>query len=375
MTTPSRPHSWTPLTEAPLNGGPDPARLVRSFLTPVDDFFVRNHGDVPRGDAAAWRVEVATPGTPPRSLGLAELLALGPFVRVPATIQCAGFRRMELHRFREVPGELLWDGEPVATAEWGGVRLADVLRALGVDPDTARSGGAHLAFEGADTVERDGQRFGYGGSIPLADAIDRGALLVTEMNGAPLTAEHGGPLRVVAPGIIGARSVKWLTRLALQDVPSDNYFQARAYKRLPEPGAPVEAWRAAEPLNALPVNALIATPRAGERVTDGPLSIEGIAWTGHPGGITRVEVSIDGGAAWSEAELLDPPRHGAWQRWRLEWTPPAGAPVTIVARATDAGGATQPPDAAPLWNAKGYLNNAWARVVYGGPVEPPVVLP
>src|SRR6185503_2817348 len=89
---------------------------------------------------------------------------------------------------------------------------------------------AHVAFDGLDRVTRHDHTFDYGGSIPIEKAQRAEVLLADEMNGAPIPAIHGFPLRAVVPGYIGARSVKWLSRIHLQASPSDNYFQARAYR-------------------------------------------------------------------------------------------------------------------------------------------------
>jgi sulfite oxidase len=352
----SRPHDWTPLTTEPLNGGPHPTELAGSFHTPTSRFFVRNHGPVPAVDPVAWRLRVGGLVARPLEFTLADLPGRFAVVRRPVTIQCAGFRRTGLSRVAPIPGELPWSEEPVGTAEWEGVRLADLLAEAG-----PTAGARHVAFEGCDVVEREGKRFGFGGSVPLDEVARHGVLLATAMNGAPLSAEHGWPLRVVAPNVIGARSVKWLTRIELRDTPSDNYFQARTYKRIETPAPPPEAWSAAPPLGRLPVNSIIGRPGDGQAVPAGAVRVTGFAWTGADAGIARVELSVDGGRRWEPAHLEGEAVAGAWRLWSAVPTLAAGRHELVV-RAVDAGGEHQPEDPAPLWNARGYLNNAWHRV-------------
>ena len=210
----------------PYNAGPPLESLRASFLTPVPLFFVRNHGTVPVADAAAYRLTVS--GLVDRELRLSLVALQREFApsTVAATIQCAGNRRRELNAVRSIEGEIPWDAEAVGTATWTGVPLGAVLRAAG-----ARALGRYVHLLGLDTVATDTQ--GFGGSIPLEKAMSPEVLLAYEMNGSPLLPVHGFPLRVVVPGYIGARSVKWLRSISVAAEPSRNYFQSHAYKWFP----------------------------------------------------------------------------------------------------------------------------------------------
>jgi len=216
---------------APFNGGPPPDLQIREALTPTPLFFVRNHGNIPAIDPAAYRLRVGGRVARPLELSLDDLRAL-PQHTVVAALQCAGNRRQEMLRLRDIPGEVPWHLEAVGNAEWRGPALADLLRLAGVAPDAG-----HVALTGLDDVERRGAVFGFGGSIPLAKALGSEVILALEMNGEPLAPAHGAPLRLVVPGVIGARSVKWLGEITVQDEPSDNYFQAVAYRLLPPDAA------------------------------------------------------------------------------------------------------------------------------------------
>jgi sulfite oxidase len=219
-----------------------------------------------------------------------------------------------------------------------------------------------VAFLGLDEMERGGGLFGFGGSIPIEKAMSAETLLAYEMNGEPLPPLHGFPLRVMVPGYIGARSVKWLTNIHVQAHPSTNYFQAHAYKRFPAHVQLEHAdWTTGQMLGELPLNAVICYPQEGETVTAGPMRIEGYAITGTGGHIERVELSVDEGATWTQATLVEPSSPWTWRFWEARLTLPAGT-YQMAVRAWDSAGRTQPQDARQVWNCKGYLNNAWHRV-------------
>lgn len=343
-------------TSEPFNAGPPPALLAGDWVTPADLFFVRNHGAVPVLDAGTHRLVVRGGTTGPLSLSPGDLRRF-PRQTVTAALQCAGNRRRELLAVRDVPGEVPWDLEAIGQAEWSGISLYHVLEMAGIGPDVA-----HVAFAGLDEVERRGRRFGFGASIPLDKALSPEVLLVDEMNGAPLRPTHGAPLRLVVPGYIGARSVKWLGEVTLQSQPSGNYFQAVAYRHFPpDVDATTAVEREGRMLDELFVSAAVCVPAAGQRLPGGSTAVSGYA-VGHGGSpVTRVEVSGDGGQTWGEATLLGPSQPWTWQLWRATVILRPGE-QTIMARATDAAGRTQPADARETWNYKGYMNNAWHRV-------------
>ena len=340
----------------PFNAGPPPRLLGRQWMTPTELFFVRNHGVVPEPDAATYRLVVRGGKGGPLSLSLGDLRRF-PRQTVAATLQCAGNRRREMLALRDIPGEVPWDLEAISQGEWGGVSLYHVLELAGIRP-----GVAHVAFTGLDEVERRGRRFGFGASIPLDKALGAEVLLVDEMNGAPLTPLHGAPLRLIVPGYIGARSVKWLGEIVLQAYPSDNYFQAVAYQHFPpEVDATTAVEGAGRMLDELFVSAAICVPAAGASLPGGPTTVSGYA-VGHGGcPVERVELSADGGQTWTEAALRGVRRPWTWQLWSATVRLAPGR-QTLVVRAIDSDGHTQPADVGATWNYKGYMNNAWHRV-------------
>jgi sulfite oxidase len=220
----------------------------------------------------------------------------------------------------------------------------------------------HVAFLGLDALHQGSEQFAFGGSIPIDKAMGAEVLLAYEMNGEPLPPQHGFPLRVLVPGYIGARSVKWLARIVLQEAPSTNYYQARAYTLFPPHVAAGNAdWTQGQMLGALPLNAVIFQPKEGEALQAGPLSMQGYATASEGQQLERVEVSSDGGATWTQATLLEQPRAWTWCFWEV--TVPLGpGRHQLVVRAWDSSGGAQPAEVRQVWNCKGYLNNAWHRV-------------
>jgi sulfite oxidase len=337
----------------PFNAEPTSAALVEHLLTPLDCFYSRNHGAIPVLEEARWRLAVDGLVDHALNLSLADLQRRFEHHSVTATLQCAGNRRAELATVRDIPNEALWRDGATSTAEWTGVRLADVLAAAG-----ARADAGHVRFEAPDVSDLADPPQPYGGSIELAKAVRPEVLLAWAMNGEPLPAAHGAPVRVVAPGYIGARSVKWLQRITVSEQASDNYFQATAYRLLPPEADPSQAGpEDGLSLGPVALNSAILSPVHGDTVTAGATSVRGYAFAGDGRTVCRVDVSIDGGASWCQADLGVDAGRWAWRMWRLD-VELAPGDVHIVARAWDSSAALQPDDAADVWNPKGYVNNS-----------------
>lgn len=341
----------------PYNAEPPRSALAAAPLTPLDAFYVRNHGPVPDLDPDTWRLELGGRVARPGRWSLADLRERWAGHTVEATLQCAGNRRTGLLEVRDVPGEAPWGPAATGTATWTGVRLADLLEHAGVT-----GGATHVAFSAPDVSPAADPPQGYGASVPLAAVGPSEVLLAWAMNGEPLPRVHGAPVRVVAPGRVGARSVKWLERVEVTDGPSDNFFQAVSYRLL----RPEEDPAAAGPgdgiaLDTVALNADILVPDDGAAPPAGRTRVRGYALAGGDREVVRVDVSTDGGRSWSAAALDPPAGRWTWRLWHAEVDLPAGR-TEILARAWDSSAAVQPESAAQLWNPKGYANNSWARV-------------
>ncbi len=351
----------------PFNAEPTPAALAASPTTPADTFYVRSHGPVPELDPAAWRL-VVDGALPQRlELGLGELQDRFEHHQLTATLVCAGNRRAGLIAVRDIPGEDPWGRCAASTARWTGVRLVDVLAAAGITHDHGAAGdGAagdegHVAFGAPDVSRIPDPPEPYAASIPLTKALHPDTLLAWAMNDGPLTAVHGAPLRVVVPGWIGARSVKWLQRITVQAAPSAGHFQANAYRVQPADADP----HTAGPddgisLTSIALSSELLIPADGATVPAGTLELRGYAVAGDDRTVERVDVSLDGGSSWVQAQLTPTAGPWAWRTWSAA-VPVAPGEVTVTVRAWDSTAAVQPESAAQLWNPKGYANNAWSH--------------
>jgi hypothetical protein len=243
----------------------------------------------------------------------------------------------------------------MGNARWTGVRLADVLRKAGV-----KSSALHLHVAGADrgampTVP------GFVRSIPIAKALHPDTLLAYEMNGEPLPTHHGAPLRLVVPGWAGDNWLKWLTELKASTQEATGFYMEKAY-RMPidkvEPGTDAPRERK-QPVTVMNVKSVLARPLEGERLSMGRHEIIGVAFSGEAF-VTKVEVSTDDGASWRAAKLEGDRSPYAWRLFRHVWQPTSPGRYTILCRATDSKGASQPEQ--PVWNPSGYLHNAIDRI-------------
>lgn len=327
-----------------------PRGLLATRVTPNELFFVRTHAHPPHLDPAAYRLVIDGLVERPLSLSLADLQARAGDTRL-AVLQCAGNGRA-YHRPR-IPG-VAWEAGAMGQAEWTGPRLADLLREAGV-----QSGGRHLQLHGADTMALAATP-SYARTIPIERALEDDALVALEMNGAGLPWLHGGPARLVLPGWTGNHWMKWLVRATVAAEEEPSFYSKSGYRMPVEPTPPGVTPEATAPVTENNVKAVIARPLAGEVVSmRGGLHVSGVAFSGRTT-IARVEVSVDDGRSWRDAELAGDETPGAWKVFRATLPLAAAGPVTVAARATDARGAVQPEVA--LWNPSGYLWNAVDRV-------------
>jgi len=328
-----------------------PVQYFDTWLTPVTHFFVRNHMHEPSElGAKDWRLSVGGEVDKSLTLSLAELSKLETH-SVVNTLECAGNGR-SLYR-PEVPG-VQWGKGAVSTARFSGPRLRDVLQRAGV-----KSTGKHVMFRGLDEVP--GKVPPFIRSIPLEKAIDADTLIATHMNGSPLTKHHGFPARALVPGWVGAASCKWLTEIKVLEKEFAGNFMNPGYRLPNQPVQPGEAVKPEDthPLTALNVKSVIVAPTDGGNVKAGKVTVHGAAWAGEAD-IAKVEISTDGGTTWSPANLGHEQSHYAWRLWNFDWKAAKTGDYTILSRATDTQGRTQPSTA--VWNPSGYLYNAIDQV-------------
>ncbi len=313
-----------------------PFSSLNSAITPTEQFFIRSHFPVPKISPETYRLKVDGHIERPLEISYDDLLKM-PSTRVTMTLECAGNSRIFLSP--KVSG-LQWELGAVSNAEWVGVSLSEVLNRVGVKPGTV-----DIILEGADSGEIKKEpnspgKITYARSIPLAKAFEKEVILAYQMNGEPLPAAHGFPLRAIVPGWYGMASVKWVNRISVSSVPFRGYWQTLDYTYWEtRNGLPIELL----PVSEIEVKAEIARPGLHEVLpANSVYRMHGAAWTGESE-IAKVEVSTDGGKIWSATQLLGASAKYAWRLWEFHWrTPAEPGRYTVMARATDARGRTQP---------------------------------
>jgi DMSO/TMAO reductase YedYZ molybdopterin-dependent catalytic subunit len=323
------------ITEAPENSE-TPLAALRSWVTPNRLFFVRNHWGVPEIDIAAWRLTIGGCVQRPIEWAYDDLAAL-PERTVFATVECAGNGRSFLQQHAH---GVQWGAGAVGHAEWSGVPLCEVLEQAGLRPEAIE-----VLFEGADRgSEADHpEPMQFARSLPRAKALDPDTLLALRMNGEPLEAIHGAPVRLLVPGWYGVASVKWLRRIEVLDRTFAGYFQSTKYTvRRDTPDGPQPVI-----VGPMALKSEIIRPAAGEALGLGGNRIFGVAWAGEDD-VQQVEVSVEGGRSWQQAELVGPQTRYSWTMWEYLWEASAPGEYELLARATSSRGAVQPLEHSPL---------------------------
>jgi sulfite oxidase len=325
------------------------AAFGTSVITPSEQLYIRNN--LPAPDAAilndrdSWELGVEGVRSP-RNFTLRELRTLG-LDTVAMVLQCSGNGRSF---FPSKPSGTPWTVGAAGCVVWSGVPVRAVVEALGGTAGGVRfmtgTGGEKLPA-GIDPktviVER---------SVPLEAMTD--ALLAWEMNGAPLTLAHGGPLRLIVPGYTGVNNIKYIKRLAFTTTESDARIMSHGY-RLSPPGGSGDPSQPS--VQEMTIKSWINSPHpeSGE-LRSGQLQVHGVAFGGLHG-VKRVEVSVDGGKSWRDARLVGPDLGKyAWRQFALPVKLGAGTHV-VASRATDTRGNVQPETR--LENQGGYNNTSW----------------
>jgi DMSO/TMAO reductase YedYZ molybdopterin-dependent catalytic subunit len=300
LATPSTPPEWT------IPG-------LTAEVTPTKDFYQvsKNFFSDPVVDPNTWTLQIAGLVKQPMNLTYAQLLQL-PAIERYETLECIS---------NEVGGDL------ISNASWRGVSLHDLIASANPDSATKK-----VVFSAAD---------GYQDSITFERAMSPENLLVYGMNGSPLLPAHGAPARLLIPGIYGMKNVKWVTKIELVDTDFQGYWQQRGWSDQ----ADYQTMSRIDIPNFKSVTYKNVT-----------LLLAGIAFAGDQG-ISKVEVSLDGGQTWSEAELKEPLGKFTWRLWKLQ-TPAAAGQHNVIVRATDGSGklqVKQPTDTLPN-GATGWMN-------------------
>jgi hypothetical protein len=260
----------------------------------------------PSVDSSTWTLKVHGLVDTPTTLNYDQLLAL-PSLQEYATLECVS---------NNVGGDLM------STALWKGVRLRDVLQGAGV-----ASGADYVVFRCYD---------GYDVGIPLDRALMDGTILAYEMNGVKLPVDHGFPLRAIVPGLYGMMNAKWITEIELVSGVYAGFWQRRGW----ENDAHYQTSSNMLTPGNSPLRDRFPVPPSVTNLIAGMVGVAGVAFAGDRG-ISKVEVSTDGGSTWQPASLQDPLSNYTWVFWKYDWNPTGAGDYQLAVRATDGSGQVQ----------------------------------
>ncbi|XP_076631831.1 sulfite oxidase [Colletes latitarsis] len=349
----------------PFCAEPPPSLLVESFITPTELFYVRNHLPVPEIDMKTYTLELAVEETTQKTFSFEDIKKY-PKYTITSAVMCGGNRRSEMAQEKQLKG-LSWGVGAVGNATWTGARLCDILKDLEINENDYN----HVQFEAYDL---DPSGSPYGASIPISKAMDPRAdvILAYEMNGQPIPRDHGFPIRVIVPGVVGARNVKWLGKMIISTEESHSQWQRGDYKGF----SPSVDWdnvdfSKAPAIQEMPVISAICKPEPLEtvKVKNGKINVKGYAWSGGGRKIIRVDITNDQGATWQTADLVAEDtsakqgRYWSWTLWNVDIPVKKEHKETeIWVKAVDASYNVQPESFKNIWNLRGFLCNAYHRV-------------
>jgi len=336
-----------------------PPHLLDPEVTPAHLMFVRNNGIPPTTyDLEKWTLTIeGESAEQKKSFTLKELYNNFTHYSYDLTLECGGNGRSE---FSPPAKGNQWGLGAVACTRWTGVRLKDLLNAVGV-----KNNAVYIGYYGADThLSGDPNKVPISRGVPIHKAMEDESLIAWAMNGEAIPKMNGYPLRLVMGGWPASVSGKWLTKIVIRDKEHDGPKMGGHSYRIPKypvtPGSkvPDEDMKIIE---SMPVKSIITYPKTGAIIGKGQsFEVRGHAWAGDLT-VKAVLVSIDFGVTWTKCELNPPKNRLAWQRWRTNITLPEFGYYEVWAKAIDENGKGQPM-ILPGWNPKGYLNNACHRI-------------
>ncbi len=335
-----------------------PLRDFNQQFTPNDVFYVRYHlANIPKIAVKDWVLKVGGESVEtPMELSLEALKKQFEVIEIAAVSQCAGNRRglVQPH----VQG-IQWGYGAMGNAQWKGIRLKDILNQAGIKPDALE-----VVCNGADSAPIAGTP-DFVKSLPLRKALDQNTLIAFEMNGEPLPHWNGYPARLVIPGWTATYWVKHLTSIDVIARPFDGYWMKTAY-RIPRGAFPTadkflsQQTATTTPITEMMVNSLITNLENGQSFKlDQWIDVKGIAWDGGHG-IEQVEVSLDEGKAWLQAKLGRDYGAFSWRQWHFRFMPPKKGIHSLMAKATNRIGVTQPFEL--IQNPSGYHHNRVQKI-------------
>lgn len=346
------------LNDRPINAE-TPAHLLNDDVTPEAKLFVRNNGIPPsKTDIKSWTLTIEGESVEQRkTYTLAQLKQHFTHYTYQLTLECGGNGRSE---FSPPAKGNQWTNGAVGCPKWTGVRLADVLKDVGIKDDAV-----YIGYYGKDThLSGDPNKDPISRGVPINKALENESLIAWAINDNDLPLMNGYPLRLVFGGWPASTSGKWLEKIVIRNQVHDGAKMMGTAYRVPcktvAPGAKVADDDMCI-IHAMPVKSLVTYPKSGElHPLAKKLAVNGHAWAGDKQ-VNKVEVSTDFGQTWQPAQLTQAVNRNAWQHWHCTLLFPQKGYYEVWAKATDSDEISQPM-VLPGWNPKGYLNNACHRI-------------
>jgi len=307
----------------------------REAITANENFYIRSHFAVPKIDLNTWKLKIEGHVESPVEFSLKALQDTKQQVEKPLTMECAGNGRVFL-----VPQArgLQWGVGGVGTAVWGGVNLSTLL-----DQAVPKKGAVDVILVGADSgaINSDPASPGaiqYDRSIPMDKAMRSEVVLALRMNGEPLPASHGFPLRAVIGGWYGMANVKWLSRIIVTNKPYNGFWQSMDYSYYERRDGLPEV----VPVTKMQPKAIITSHATGQVMRAGQATtVRGLAWSGEASP-KLVEISFDDGKTWDSVAFRGKADDFVWREWTYLWKMPKAGAVNLVVRCTDTAGVQSP---------------------------------
>lgn len=352
----------------PCNAETPIKEIMDNWITPNYLWYIRNHNPVPKVNINDYNLHLTgLIDSFNKNFNFSELTNIKT-KKVISTIQCGGNRRGGLNANGKTSGTA-WNIGAISTAEWEGISLKDFLIENGVNNKIIEENNInHIHFESIDGVKI---------SVPISKVFDTeyggDVILAHKMNGEELPRDHGYPLRLIVPGYVGVRNLKWINKISLEKDEIDSVWQTGlSYKGVPHYIKDVKdiSLDRIAPIMEMPIQSCVVDVRL-DKQTD-KLKVSGFAWSGGGRNVIRVDVSLNNGECWKLAELKEGHqqklnRAWAWTFWEAEFDMNTVKDhYEVVCKATDVSYNTQPENGDYIWNIRGLNNNSWHKEIFIG---------
>ena len=365
---PIRPNSINVLKKEPFNGQPDLKNLRKNYITPVENWYIRNHHPTPDINKDDYYLTISTPFKSYK-LDFKKILDY-PEVSIVNTIQCAGNRRKEFNDNCDKVMGLNWNGGAIGNSKFTGVYLRDIVKNHIDDIKNYINEDMNIF------VQLIGNDLPFDGSVfmNIRELMSSDILLAYKMNDETLERDHGYPLRVIVPGYSGAKNIKWIKEIKISSEESTSTWQKGvAYKSF---GPNIKSFKDISDedkskiptVEKLPVQSIICDAKKITKDDKDFIKVEGIAYSGGGSNIIRVDVTLDK-EKWYTANLQEGKdqtkyKAYAWTFWSIDIPvekTESKEKIEIFCKATDVNYNTQPENCKDIWNLRGILNNSWHK--------------